>query len=112
MDDVELFNRTGQGRDVNRHNYTPGEIEIALKQPVVQAIIALARLRKHAAFEGDFAYAVTGSNSMTLAWNHKDNEVKLHFVTEVENPNFIIEVVTNGETQKFASVSEFTGYDK
>jgi sucrose phosphorylase len=110
MDDRELFRKSEQGRDVNRHNYTPAELTEALKQPVTRAIIALARLRKHNAFNGDFTYAQTGHDSMTLAWVHGEDTVRLHFVTKVSQPSFLIEVVTEGSVESFDSVEAFATY--
>jgi sucrose phosphorylase len=110
MDDQELFRKSEQGRDVNRHNYTPAELEEALKQPVTRAIIALARLRKHNAFNGNFTYAQTGQDSMTLAWVHGDDAVRLHFVTAVGSPKFAIEVTSNGHVESFDSVESFATY--
>ena len=43
--DIELLRRTGVGRDINRHYYTSGELQHALTRPVVQALLALLRLR-------------------------------------------------------------------
>ena len=89
MDDRELFEKTDQGRDVNRHHYTPEEIKQALKQPVTQAIIALARLRKHPAFEGGFSWRVDGPSAITLSWSSGSESLSLSFNTE--SPAFRIE---------------------
>lgn len=52
--DMELLARTGVGRDINRHYFTPDEINAALARPVVQALSRLARLRNTLpAFEGE-----------------------------------------------------------
>ena len=54
--DLELLARTGVGRDVNRHHYTPSEIEEALDRPVVRRLCELIRLRNtHRAFGGQFS---------------------------------------------------------
>jgi sucrose phosphorylase len=54
--DMELLAHTGIGRDINRHNYTLGEVENALSKTVVQQLIELIRLRnKHLAFGGTLA---------------------------------------------------------
>ncbi|MEY4451179.1 MAG: hypothetical protein RLZZ380_300 [Actinomycetota bacterium] len=110
MDDRELFQKSAQGRDVNRHNYTVAELEEALKQPVTRAIIALARLRKHNAFNGEFTYAQTGHNSMTLAWVNGEDAVRLHFITAVDAPSFVIEVASGTEVETFNSVESFATY--
>jgi sucrose phosphorylase len=106
MDDRELFARTGQGRDTNRHHYTSAEIEAALEQPVTQAIIALARLRKHAAFDGDFSYADTGGASIRLMWTKGEDTISLEIDTTVGNPSFAIEATTDAGLARFASVAE------
>jgi hypothetical protein len=36
--DMELLARSNVGRDINRHNYTPSEVENSLKSPVVQKL--------------------------------------------------------------------------
>ncbi len=104
QDDVELFNKTGQGRDVNRHNYTPAEIEVALKQPVTQAIIALARLRKLPVFEGQFSYEVTGEDSMRLGWVNGSDSIELRFSTTVGAAKFEISVTDGSGTRSYDSV--------
>ena len=43
--DMELLRRTGVGRDINRHYYTPDEVQQQLKRPVVQKLLALLRFR-------------------------------------------------------------------
>ena len=104
LDDRELFERTGQGRDVNRHNYTPDEIEHALGKPVPQAILALARLRRNNAFEGAFSWAVTGENSMHMGWVNSENKISLDFSTEVGNSQFAIEVHGTDGVRRFDSI--------
>jgi sucrose phosphorylase len=110
MDDRELFARTGQGRDTNRHHYTPAEIEVALEQPVTQAIIALARLRKHAAFDGDFSYAVTDASSIRLMWTKGEETISLEIDTTVGDPSFVIEATTDAGLARFASVEELANF--
>jgi len=106
MDDIELFQKSEQGRDVNRHNYTPAEIEVALQQPVTKAIIALARLRKHNAFEGQFTWTQLSDNSMRLAWANGSDAISLEFETTVGASSFVIEATDASGTRKFASVEE------
>ncbi|MEM8748516.1 MAG: sucrose phosphorylase, partial [Actinomycetota bacterium] len=43
--DVELLERTGVGRDINRHHYTEAEVAAALDRPVVQRLIEMLRWR-------------------------------------------------------------------
>jgi len=106
MDDRELFESTGQGRDVNRHNYTPAEIEVALQQPVTQAIIALARLRKLPVFDGEFSWQVTGSDSLRMGWVNGSDSLTLDFKTTVDAPSFVITATDASGTRTFGSVEE------
>jgi sucrose phosphorylase len=82
----------------------------ALKQPVVQAIIALARLRKHNAFNGTFAWVLNNAHQMTLGWENASDEIRLQFSTEVGSPSFVIEVVTDGVAQRFDNMEAFSNY--
>jgi sucrose phosphorylase len=104
MDDVELFNKTEQGRDVNRHNYTPEEIAVALEQPVTKAIIALARLRNLPVFDGEFSWTVTGDSSLRMGWVNGDDSISLEFNTTVDAPEFVIEVKDASGTRSYDSV--------
>ena len=106
MDDRELFEKTDQGRDVNRHHYTPEEIQTALEQPVTQAIIALARLRKHPAFEGEFSWQVDGPSAMTLSWSSGAESLSLSFNTE--SPAFRLEA---SGREPITSIEELANYN-
>lgn len=108
MDDKELFEKTGQGRDVNRHHFTPQEIEKALTEPVTQAIIALARLRKHPAFEGSFSWSVTGQSSMELGWVNGDHSSTLHIDTKTSG--FEIRVSDAAGDRRLNGLEELASY--
>ncbi len=61
--------RTGEGRAINRHDYTPAEIEAALARPVVRRLLDLIRLRNtHPAFEGELAVEVDGRGGLVMRW--------------------------------------------
>ena len=96
--DVELLQRTGIGRDINRHYYAWQEIASDLKRPVVAALMALCRFRStFPVFDGDHVFGVSddgmtltlhwkewrdwaeltvnvGDASASLAWSHHGNE--------------------------------------
>jgi sucrose phosphorylase len=110
MDDRDLFARSGQGRDTNRHNYTPAEIQDALQQPVTQAIIALARVRKHAAFEGEFSWGIIDAETMRLEWKNGDDVLSLEFKTTVDAPSFVVEATADGGVRRFTNVEELAKY--
>jgi sucrose phosphorylase len=61
--------RTGEGRAVNRHDYTLAEIEAELRRPVVQRILALVRLRgTHPAFRGRLVVEVPRAGTIRMTW--------------------------------------------
>jgi sucrose phosphorylase len=73
--DVELLHKTGVGRDINRHFYTPEEIELALQRPVVQRLRALLELRNtHPAFDGDWELLSDGEGEgrLSMRWTNGD----------------------------------------
>ncbi|WP_421741695.1 sucrose phosphorylase [Cellulomonas sp.] len=60
--DLDLLARTGVGRDINRHHYTPEEVDAALARPVVAALLDLCRFRNALpAFDGGVEVDLGGS---------------------------------------------------
>jgi sucrose phosphorylase len=106
-DDKELFEKTQQGRDVNRHHYTPQEIQEKLQDPVTQAIIALARVRKHPAFEGAFSFKVLGQSTMQLAWSFNQEEITL--TIDTAKPSFKIRA-SGSKSFELGDVLELANY--
>ena len=67
--DMALLAKSGVGRDINRHHYTPDEITQALARPVVQRLCELIRLRNtHPAFGGTFAVLPGAPHELKLRW--------------------------------------------
>ncbi|MGO4534759.1 sucrose phosphorylase [Leifsonia sp. 2MCAF36] len=96
LDDVALFERTGQGRDVNRHVYTPDEVEAALASDVTRAQLALVRLRsQHPAFAGEFRYRVEADGTLELEWALGEERAALA-VSFVSEPVFRIRTAGAG----------------
>jgi sucrose phosphorylase len=63
------FEQTGDGRAINRHNFTLAEIEHALDRPVVARLLELVRLRNsHPAFEGTLEVEVIGASRLRMSW--------------------------------------------
>lgn len=77
LDDRELFARTGQGRDVNRHVYTPDEIARALETEVTRGQLALAELRRHPVFDGAFTWNAPDAASLVLRRRGGGHEAEL-----------------------------------
>jgi sucrose phosphorylase len=75
--DMDLLARTRVGRDVNRHHYTPAEIDAGLARPVVQALRRLIRFRnEHPAFGGSMTCSGRG-HGIVMSWAHDDDEAVL-----------------------------------
>jgi sucrose phosphorylase len=69
---------TGDGRAVNRHDYTVEEIAEALRRPVVDRLLELVRLRNtHPAFDGEFQVSSGGSRLLRLAWTNGEASAAL-----------------------------------
>ena len=71
LNDMELLRRTGVGRDINRHYYSPGELRHALDRPVVHSLLTLLRLRnRHRAFHGAFRAIASAPSQLAFEWVH------------------------------------------
>jgi sucrose phosphorylase len=69
--DMNLLAKTGVGRDINRHFYTPDEVERAIERPVVQSLFELIRFRnRHPAFGGSFSMLGTRETKIALRWDN------------------------------------------
>ena len=76
--DMALLERSGVGRDINRHHYGRPEVEAELRQPVVRDLIALIRLRnEHPAFQGRFLLLESGESSLAMRWTKGDHFAQL-----------------------------------
>lgn len=104
--DVDLFERTGAGREVNRHYYDDAEIAQALERDVVQAQLALVRLRTdHPAFQGEFHWSAGGDgSSLELSWVAQSASARL--VVDLAAATFVIEVDGPSGTNSASTVGE------
>jgi sucrose phosphorylase len=76
--DWDLFQRTGVGREINRHRYTRAEIAAALERDVVRAQLELISLRgSHPAFAGEFSVERPGGSELVLAWSKGPHRAEL-----------------------------------
>lgn len=61
--------QAGEGRAINRHDFTFAEIDDALDRPVVQRLLELIRLRNtHPAFDGTLEVELVGDSGLRLSW--------------------------------------------
>jgi sucrose phosphorylase len=97
--DVDLLARTGVGRDINRHYYTPEEIDAALQRPVVPALLALCRFRNEFdVFDGTFEFAAKDSHMLSFAWSAGDGASarRAELVVDLKSGASRVEWETNG----------------
>lgn len=77
--DLGAVARTGEGREVGRHRYTPEQLAEAVDGPVAQALLALLRWRcGHRVFGGDFALgegAGADPGVLHLVWTTPEGRV-------------------------------------
>jgi sucrose phosphorylase len=76
--DYDAVKRTGEDREINRHNYSIEEIDAEVNRPVVKKILALIDLRNtHPAFDGAFEVNQCSDHEMILTWNNQNSFAKL-----------------------------------
>jgi sucrose phosphorylase len=67
--DRQAVEQTGEGRAINRHDYTLAEIDDALDRPVVRRVLDLVRLRNtHPAFDGTLVVDLVDNSRLRLTW--------------------------------------------
>jgi sucrose 6(F)-phosphate phosphorylase len=76
--DIEAVNKTGEEREINRHNYSVEEIDKEVNRPVVKKLIELIKLRNtHPAFDGTFDVNQCSDNELIVSWKNQNLYVKL-----------------------------------
>jgi sucrose phosphorylase len=72
------FEKTGDGREINRHNFSLEEIEQELKRDVVQRLIKLIRFRnEYPVFIGEFDVLDSDDHELVLSWQMEDKRSQL-----------------------------------
>jgi len=78
VNDFEAVKRTGEGREINRHNYSLKEIEESLQKDVVQRLIKLIRFRnEYEAFDGEFTINECSNTEVRLTWKKSSKHCSL-----------------------------------
>jgi sucrose phosphorylase len=99
--DTENVLRTGEGREINRKNFTVDEIDKAVNKPVVQRLMKLIRFRnQYPAFNGTFSVSETRDDKISLSWE-KDElycRLKIDLNTYSTQISYLDE---NGQTVEF-----------
>ncbi|MBI3747838.1 MAG: sucrose phosphorylase [Chloroflexi bacterium] len=93
--DHEAVRLSGDGRAINRHNFSWGEIEARLATPLVRRILDLVKLRnEHPAFGGELEVTSRGS-TITMMWARGDDQCQL--VGDVASGSATIEEFSAGK---------------
>ena len=94
--DVENVQKTGEGREINRHNFSLEEIEKSLGKEVVQRLLELIRFRnEYDAFNGQFEVLESASDEICLSWK-KDDKCCTLFINLQTNKSIIDYVNESG----------------
>jgi sucrose phosphorylase len=77
--DTEQVKRTGEGREINRHNYTLDEIEQSLQKEPVKRLKKLIHFRNdYEAFNGSFTVLNSSDNEIRLRWTQEEKHCELY----------------------------------
>lgn len=99
--DLESVERTGEGREINRHNFTLEEIEQSLEKQVVQRLLKLIRFRnEYPAFNGDFKVLDCAKDEIRLTWQ-KDHKYCTLFIDLKTNKSVIDYVDEDGNVVQY-----------
>ncbi len=67
--DQAAVERSGEGRDINRHNYSINEVGEEIQRPVVKRLISLIKFRnEYDAFNGEFQVQESEDWLLKLSW--------------------------------------------
>lgn len=101
--DIDRFERTGIGRDINRHSYSRDEIKREMQRPVVKRLMKLMRLRNtHLAFDGVFTRKRSLPHELIFHWQNKRSFCEAHIDLASQT------VIIRYYDQKSDKISEFT----
>ena len=100
--DLDLLERTKEGRNINRHYYELNEIEQEVQRPVVASLIKLLEFRnKEAAFDldGSINIETPSDHEIVIERSNRDGSRKTTAKVDLENLDYQVEV--NGKKVNF-----------
>ena len=102
--DLALLRKTRVGRDINRHYFTPDEIDSALNDPLVQDLLSLIRFRNtQAAFDGVFSATLLSDHVLQLTWQIAATQIQL--TADFSALSWKIEITEHGKTTTLEFIS-------
>ena len=79
QNDQKAVQETGEGRAINRHNYSVEEVGQAVQKPIVQRLLRLTQFRNgYPAFNGDLRVLDSNDSELVLAWQKADKMCRLN----------------------------------
>lgn len=116
VNDMQLLAETRVGRDINRHYYTPDEIEAALERPVVRRLLSLLRWRRSRSelFDGTFTLepavadpaAPSNDTELVLSWVADDGRNSMTAHLDVVAATFRLELMEGGVARTVTDLAE------
>lgn len=99
--DTENVKKTGEGREINRHNFSLEEIEQSIKKEVVQRLLKLIKFRnEYDAFNGEFKVLDCAKDEIKLSWK-KDSRYCELFI-DLKTNNCVIDYIDEeGKSVKY-----------
>lgn len=92
--------RSGEGRSINRHDYSVPDVEAALARPVVQRVLDLVRLRgTQPAFGGRLEVTTVDPATLRMGWRFGDDACRL--TVDMTSGRATIETQRDGVEERF-----------
>lgn len=92
---------SGDGRAINRHNYSTQEINQEVQKDVVKRLLTLIRFRnEYPAFDGDFEMNATDPNKVSLSWQKEKKRCSLK-INLMNNQSIINYVNNQGQIDQY-----------
>lgn len=99
--DYENAENTGDGREINRHNYSLEEIQQSLGKNVVQRLLKLIKFRnEYDAFDGEFKVLDSKNDEIHLFWQKDGQQCRL-FIDLKSNKSVIFYLNENGQEVQY-----------
>ncbi|WP_019791247.1 sucrose phosphorylase [Streptococcus sobrinus] len=100
--DLELLEKTKEGRNINRHYYSSQEIAQEVQRPVVKALLNLFSYRNQSSafdLDGSIETTVKDENTIIIKRGNRDNSVLAQ--AEINLNDLTYQVTENGQTITF-----------
>ena len=96
--DVEVVKKTGEGREINRHNFTLEEIDKTINKDVVKRLLKLIDFRNnYEAFNGEFKVLHSSNKEVKLNWKKGDKYCTLFI--DLKNNKAIIDYIDEDDRE-------------